>query len=444
MYEFFLKVKQNVKAYREFLEDNSANNIKEWSEIPLCDKANYLLKYPIEDLAFDDISKAFLIGTSSGFSKSGAVFWLKEATDESAYLETVKKIFIDEYEIDKNKTLFVISLAFGTWIGGMQIATTLRSLAASMEGVTITTPSLDLNEASLIVKKFGKYYDKIIWVCNPSSINIIYSLIKDDDSLLQKKIAFPVVGEYFSEDFREEIALKLGYQKEYAFSIKTGYGSADAGDLGIESEHTIELRKFFNRNLELAKTVFNKKEAPMMFVKNPHAFIECHDGNLIVTKEQFIPLVRYNTKDCGNILRKDSIKHLIPESLYQNLPDEILYIFGRANDSVIFYGTNIDIDQIKKFLSSLKNMSYGGLFEIEEIKEKDISCFEFTIYVDEIDENLKLIYKKELIEFLKRSSNEFNAKYEKLSNAAGRELINVVLKEISKLTIDKKHRYIKG
>ena len=443
MFDFFLKVKKEVKAYEEFLQKNSSSKIEKWEDIPLCDKANYLLEYPIEDLSSEDVSKAFLIGTSSGFSKSGSVFWLKEATDESAYLEAIKKIFIDEYEIDKKKTLFIVSLAFGTWIGGMQIATTLRMLASNMENVTIATPSLDLNEATKIVKKFGKFYDRVIWICNPSSINIIYSLIKDDKSLLDKKLVFPVVGEYFSEDFREEVALKFGYDKEYVYSIKTGYGSADAGDLGIESVATVNLRKFFNNNLDITKKVFGTEEAPMMFVKSPKALIESIDGELVVTKNQFIPLVRYNTKDAGNILKKSDIKKYIDEKLYENLPDEILYIFGRVSDSVIFYGTNLNVSEIKKYLASLNGMSYGGLFEVKEVVEDEISCFEFTIYVEELKEALHVEYKKALMEFLKKSSNEFNAKYEKLSNAVGKELIEVKLKLISELKIDKKHRYIK-
>jgi len=441
--DIFKKTRERVKAYRDFLKKNSTSEIKRWEDIPICNKQNYLLKYPIEDMTKDDISKAFLIGTSSGFSKSGSVFWLKESVDERAYLEAVKELLADNYAIDKKKSLIIVSLAFGTWIGGMQLATTLRSLASSMENITVATPGLDLKEACEIAEKFGKFYETILWVVNPSSINIIYSLLKNKKSLINGKIVFPVVGEYFSEDYREDTALRFGHPKEYPFALRTGYGSADAGDLGIESKETIMLRKYLNQNRELCKKLFSQDEAPMMFVKNEHAFIETIEGEIIVTKEQFIPLIRYNTKDCGGILDKKDIKRDIDKNLYEKLPDKILYVFGRANESIIFYGTNLNISKIGDFLSSLKDMSYAGLFEVSEKKSRGVSFFEFVIYVQNSRNSFEKLYLKELLDFLKNSSKEFAAKYDKLSLAVGEGLVKVVLKPISKLKIDKKHRYIK-
>jgi len=441
MFEFFERTKKNVKAYRDFLKDSGVQEVKSWEDIPICDKQNYLLKYPMAEMTKDDISKAFLIGTSSGFSNSGSVFWLKEATDEEKYLKAVRELLVDNYGIDKKKTLVIVSLAFGTWIGGMQLATTFRNLATSMKNLTVATPGLDLNEAVQIAKEFGSYYDTILWVVNPSSINIIYSLLKDEKSLLDKKVVFPVVGEYFSENFREEVALKFGHDKNYPFALRTGYGSADAGDLGIESKETIVLRKFLNNNIELCKELFLKDEAPMMFVKNDKALFEFIDGEIIVTKDQFIPLIRYNTKDCGGMLKKEKLKKIIEKDLYKKLPQEILYVFGRVSDSIVFYGTNLNIIKIGDFLSSLKNMEYAGLFEVSEEKDGDISFFKFDIYVYDIKDGLEEVYLKKLLNFLKSSSKEFVAKYAKLCSATKKDLIRIELKLIQELKIDKKHKY---
>jgi phenylacetate-CoA ligase len=443
MYDLFKKTRDAVKAYRDFLEQNGVSEIEKWEDIPVCDKHNYLLKYPVEDLTKEDVSNAFLIGTSSGFSKSGSVFWLKESVDEAAYLKAVRDLLIDNYGIDENKTLIIVSLAFGTWIGGMQLASTFRNLASEMEGVTVATPGLNIKEAVEIAKKFGKFYDKIVWTVNPSSINIIYYLLKDEPSLLNGKIVFPVVGEYFTENFREDVAVKFGHLKEYPFAVRTGYGSADAGDLGIEYKETIELRKFLNQNPQLCRKLFSYDEAPMMFVKNNKTFIEIINGEIIVTKDQFIPLVRYNTKDCGGILHKKELKEYIDRELYEKLPDEILYVFGRTGDSIIFYGTNLNITRIGDFLSSLNRSDYAGLFEVSEKIKNGVSFFEFVIYTHDGKKENESEYLENIVTFLKNSSNEFAAKYEKLSHAAGEDLIRVSVKSIGELKIDKKHRYIK-
>jgi len=443
MFEFFTNTKEKVPAYADFLLQNRSTEIKEWEDIPLSDKQNYLLKYPIKSLAKEDISHAFLIGTSSGFSKSGSVFWLKEAVDEKAYLEAVKALLIADYEIDKKKTLIIVSLAFGTWVGGIQLASTLRNLAASMDEVTIATPGLNIKEAVEICKEFGEFYETILWVVNPSSINLIYPMLQNEKTLLDGKIFFPVVGEYFSENFREEIALKFGHTKENPFVLKTGYGSADAGDLGIESLETIALRKFLNNKHKICQKLFSQDEAPMIFIKNEKTFIETIDGELVVTKDQFIPLIRYNTKDNGGVLKKEQLKEYIESSLYEKLPDTILYVFGRASNNIIFYGTNLNVTQIGDFLSSLQTKEYAGLFELSETKEEGVSFFEFTIYVQNVESSSSEFYLKSMLNFLKKRSNEFAFKYQELSKSMGEDLIRVQLKDIEELQIDKKHKYIR-
>jgi len=93
MFDLFENTRDGVRGYRDFLESKGALEPKRWADIPICDKQSYLLKYPIEELTKEDISKAFLIGTSSGFSKSGSLFWLKESVDEEAYLRAVKELW---------------------------------------------------------------------------------------------------------------------------------------------------------------------------------------------------------------------------------------------------------------------------------------------------------------------------------------------------------------
>ena len=444
-FALFKEVKNSIEGYQKFLKQNNFDEAQKWTDIPICNKKNYMLKYPIEKLCRQELfKKCSLIGASSGFSKEGSVLWLKQADDEKAYINAVKQLLISNYSIDSKSTLIIVSLALGTWIGGMQLACTFRKLASEMDNVIIATPGMDLKEAVHIAKRFGYLYKQILWITNPSNINIIYSLILDDKELLEGKIYFPVVGEYFSENFREKIAKKFGHNKENPFVVKTGYGSADTGDLGIETEDTIKLRKYLNNNKSISQKLFNDEAPPMMFVKNPKAFIEVINNDLIVTKDQFVPLIRYNTHDNGGLIKKLKLKEAgIKEDILQNLPDEILYVFGRNSNDIVFYGTNLNVTQIEEFLNSLNDsFSYGGLFEIET-KEKDgIEFFEFTIYLLDKKDSLQKQYQDSLIEFLKASSNEFAAKYDKLYSAVQEDLIKVKLDFIKNKNIEKKHHTI--
>ncbi len=446
-FELFNNVRNTVKGYGSFLAKHHFNEAERWEDIPLTDKKNYLLSYPVGDLIREgSFKKCFLIGASSGFSKSGSVLWLKESEDEEEYLGKVRELFIDNYSIDKKSTLILVSLALGTWIGGMQLACTLRNLAARTDGVVTATPGIDLKESALIAKEFGHMFEQIVWITNPSSISIIYALLREEKELLNGKIFFPVVGEYFTENFREKTARMFGHKHDNVYVVKTGYGSADTGDLGIESRDTILLRKFLNNNPQWSKKLFNDENPPMFFIKNDHAYMETLNGSLVVTKDQFVPLIRYDTKDTGSVISKHVFKDTgISRELFDKLPDELLYVFGRVSNSIVFYGTNLNTYASGDFFDSLdESYQYGGLYEVEKVEKNDVEFLKFTIYVLEEHESLSEKYQKAVVRFLKESSNEFTAKYDKLSAAAGEELVKVTVVPISQKKLAQKHHTIKS
>ena len=446
-FSFFEDVKKHVPAYQKFLAENGVNNVKNWEDIPLMTKENYLLKYHTEETVREgEIEKCFLIGASSGFSKKGTVFWLKEAVNEDVYLKAVEDSLKDLYNIDKKKTLIVVSLAFGTWIAGIQLACTMRQLAGKTDyPLTACFPGLDLEEGAQIVKEYKNLYQQVLWITNVSNIPIIYSLLKDDKDLLDGYVYFPVVGEYFTENYRQSFARKFGHREDEEAALWTGYGSADTGDLGMESKKTIRLRKFLLKRPELCKEVFNSEDVPMILEKSGNAYIEIVEGNIVVTKDQLIPLIRYDTKDAGGLFEKGKLKGKIPEDLFNKLPETMLYVFGRVSDSVVFYGTNLKIPGINNFLNSLdESFKYSGLFEIEEKEIDGIAIFNFTIYTFDGDKSKEKEYKDRIIGFLKSYSREFNAKYDNLVKSSKTELINVNVKPISEKPSVKKHKFIKG
>lgn len=444
--EFFNDVCHSVKAYSRFLNENLGNNAGNaaFEELPLLTKQNYLLKYPLEELCRDrDLDNIHLIGSSSGFSKSGAVFWPKRPCDEAGYIKAIEQMFVDTAQIDSKKTLVVECLAFGLWIGGMQIAAALRMIALTGKyRFTIATPGLDLKAASDVIKAYHHLYDQVLIVTNPSNIPLITALLRDDSSIMSTgKVSFPVVGEYFTETFREQVAATFGHNADAPFVVWTGYGSADTGDIGVETAATVALRKLFHRNAELCRQKFGTSSAPMILAATPNAYLEIIDGNIVVTKDQFIPLVRYNTCDSGGLLHRDTLRGTVPDGLVDSLPELMIYVHGRVGNAVIFYGTNLMINDIQDFLLSLPDeVGYGGLFKVKEVTDDGISSFRFTIYTAPDGNNAD--FKQLLVDYLCQSSAEFRIKYRNLSNSAPRELIEVVTAPISSVNAAVKHRFI--
>lgn len=442
-YKAFAKeVWKNVPAYRQ-VSSECRSSFEDW---PIINKHNYLLSYPMEDLCRPgSLDTIHLIGASSGFSKTGAVFWPKRPCDEKSYIINIEQMFVDNYHIDKKKTLCIECLALGMWIGGMQIAAAVRRIGLTEKyRFTLATPGLDLKTAVEVLEAYYKRYDQVLIITNPSNIPIITALVQEKGIQLQPaSVYFPVVGEYFSEALREHICQEYGHPIEETGVLWTGYGSADTGAISAETADTIRIRKWFAHHPEMSRRYFGTEDTPMMLQLSSDAYVEIIDGHIVVTKDQFIPLVRYDTNDCGGLLDREDLRGVVPDELLNKMPEQWMYVMGRADNAVIFYGTNLMIGEMQQFLLSLDSIEgYGGLYTVHEAKYNDISVFEFTIYTRGEKHADAERFKSLLVNFLCNNSAEFAFKYHNLSKSFSKPLIVVKTDDISVLQGNLKHRFV--
>jgi phenylacetate-CoA ligase len=287
----------------------------------------------------------------------------------------------------------------------------------------------------------------VLWLTNPSSVNLIAALL-DRQGLRPPpaSTSFAVVGEYYSETFRERVASRFGPPADDPYCVWTGYGSADAGGLGVETRATIALRKYFYHHPALSEEYFGVADPPMLLDPVPHAGLEVVDGTLVVTKDQMVPLVRYDTGDAGGLLTRERLRAAgaVPEDLLASLPESILYVYGRASDAVIFYGTNLMLNDVNSHLLTLPDRyRYGGLFEVHPVEVEGVAVFNFTVYVQvAASEALRADYERCLLDFLKQRSLEFAAKYDALSGALGQPLITVTLRDVVETGGQIKHHFL--
>lgn len=446
---FSRQVYARVPGYRRFLAVHGASADTACKALPLQTKQNYLLEYPIEELCWDgNLGDCHLIGSSSGFSKSGSVFWPKRPQDEAQYLESLERMLALNYGIDHKRTLIFCCMALGTWFGGMTITAALRVIAASGRlPITVCTPGLNLAEAVDIYARFYPNFQQVLWITNPSNIGLISALISRKQlEVPPGSCFFPVVGEYFSEAFRENLAARYHHSPDAPFVVWTGYGSADTGDIGVETAATIRFRKFMHADSGLRQQLFGLDDTPMLLALNPKAQVEIIEGQIVVTKDQLVPLVRYNTGDEGGLLQKaDLARDLsLPANLLAELPETLLFVRGRASNAIIFYGTNLNVQDINQhFLRLPSEMRYSGLFTVRQVVQGEVMLFEFTVQVEgAVDSNLEGRYHASLLQYLRGQSLEFEAKYANLTRSIGEDLIKLKLEELTATTGTIKHRYI--
>ncbi len=447
--EFYKQVSERVPGYRSFLAAQGVTADLPFEHLPLTTKQNYLLEYPIEELCWDNsLQECHLIGSSSGFSKSGSVFWPKRPHDEAKYLEGLEQMLALNYGINRKRTLILCCMALGTWFAGVTITSALRVIAASGRlPITVCTPGLNLAEAVEIYSRFHKNFEQSLWITNPSNIGLISALLnKKGVDVPPGSCFFPVVGEYFSESFREAQTIRYRHAPDTPFVIWTGYGSADTGDIGVETAATIRLRKFIHADHGLRQQLFSSDDTPMLLEMNPNCLVEILDGQIVVSKDQLVPLLRYNTGDEGGLLHKSELaqNRSLTSELLDVLPETVLFVRGRASNAIIFYGTNLNIQDINQhFLSLPPEMGYSGLFTVCQVVQGEVTMFEFTVLVDgAIDPSLAEDYQTSLLQYLRGQSLEFEAKYANLTRSIGEDLIKLKLEELTATTGSIKHRYI--
>lgn len=442
-YTFAKQIWEQVPAYQSLVGTTFP---AQFSQLPIVNKRNYLLSFPMEKLCRPrSLEEIHLIGASSGFSKTGAVFWPKRPCDEKNYIQSIENLFVNAFHINQRKTLCLECLAFGMWIGGMQIATAIRMIGLTEKyHFTIATPGLDLRTAVEVIEAYYTQYDQIMIITNPSNIPIITALIQSKGIKLQPgTVYFPVVGEYFSESLREHICAEYGHPLDRTEVLRTGYGSADTGEVSFETEGAIRIRKYFSHHPELSKQIFGTEDTPMMLEFASNVYVEIIEGHIVVTKDQFIPLVRYDTNDCGGILHREDLRGIVPDELLNSMPEQWMYVMGRADNAVIFYGTNLMIGEIQQFLLGLDSQEgYGGLYTVHENVQNDISTFEFVIYTRGAKHADAEQFKALLVNFLCSNSNEFAFKYHNLSKSLDQPLIQVSTQDIACLQGNLKHKFI--
>ncbi len=446
---FAQKVYDKVPAYRRFLDQQGVSPRVPWPELPLTDKTGYLLRHRLEDLCWGgSLGDCHLIGASSGFSRSGSLFWPKRPRDEAAYLEAVEQMLIDYHGIDRRSTLVLVCLAFGTWIGGMQLASALRGLAASgRHRLTLATPGLNLAEGVEILERFQRHFDQVLCITNVSNVSLIAHLLERRGvEPAPGSLFFPVVGEYFPESLRAWTARRFGHQEDEPFCLWTGYGSADTGDLGVETRGSIALRRFIHARPRLSRAIFQTENTPMLLAASSQAHLEIVAGRIVASKDQLIPLVRYDTGDSGGLIRRRELeaRSELPPELLKKAPETILWVAGRASDAVIFYGTNLTVGDINHHLLSLPpEMGYSGFFELSRRQEAGVTLFNFKVFVHaRPGPELARDYARAIVEFLQSQSLEFKTKYQALCASLGRELIQVELVDAEQRPAGLKHKFI--
>lgn len=352
------KTERTVPAYRRFLTQKGWSG-GGFSSRPPTDKASYLLPSSFDHLLGGDFDQTFTIFKSSGSSGHG-FYWPQLRTMNRASAELLRGYLEQAFEIHRRRTLAIVGLALGSWIGGEHLSWVMKNIAAAAPyPFSVFSPGSSHEEVIEMCRRADRFVDQILVVVCPSAIG--HLLLRAEESrrpLPLPKIRYLVLGEPFDETLRISLARKSGLTEADPLMLSI-YGSADTGPIGIESPASVALRKLLRgREDRCVPFGCNPARVPHLFhACAPDAYLEAVDGELLVTRWQGVPLVRYNLHDSVRLYDwadaretllsftrgQDSEDQDLRRSLEASSPDlpPLVAVLGRSDASLILCGTNI-------------------------------------------------------------------------------------------------------
>jgi phenylacetate-CoA ligase len=380
---------ESVPAYRGFLAahgsaPHAVKTLADFQNLPLMTKQNYMRAYPLaERCRGGDLSQCEMLAVSSG-STGTPMVWPRSLGHELDIAYRFEQIF-HAFHAERQPTLAVVCFAMGSWVGGMFTAACCRHLAAKGYPITTVTPGNNKDEILRVVTELGPHYAQVVLLGYPPYLkDIIDSGLAAGLtwSRYQPKLVF--AGEVFSEEWRTLLCERIG-AADPATATASLYGTADGGVLGNETPLSINIRKFFAARPALARDVFGESRLPTLVQYDPLSrWFEVHDGTLVVSGDNGVPLLRYHIADKGGVIPYEEMIRVVAAA-DADQAGEILrgsergawelpfvYLFGRADFTVSYFGANIYPENISVGLEQSEVHNWvSGKFVLQIVETAD-------------------------------------------------------------------------
>lgn len=378
---FFHAAATEVPAYRAFLaerrvEPDRIKTLADYQGLPLTTKENYMRAYPLaERCRGGDLSGCDMLAMSSG-STGTPMVWPRSVIHELNIAFRFEQIF-HVFRADQRRTLAVVCFALGTWVGGMFTAACCRHLAAKGYRITVVTPGNKKEEILRVVRELGKDFDQIVLLGYPPYIKDVIDGGRAEGvewARYAPKLVF--AGEVFSEEWRDLVCERAGAEDPVSATASL-YGTADGGVLGNETPLSIRIRKYFAARPEEAREVFGESRLPTIVQYDPASrWFEVHDGTLVVSGDGGVPLLRYHIADKGGVIPYREMMKRVGNDAEAggrgHWPLPFVYLFGRADFTVSYFGSNVYPENISVGLEQPAVRDWvSGKFVLQVIESDD-------------------------------------------------------------------------
>ena len=355
----FRQAAETVPAYREWLARHGiatedVRTLDDFGRLPLMTKPGYMQAYPLpQRCPGGSLTACDRVAVSSG-STGQPTFWPRGLRHELDIAVRFEQVFRDSFRAHERRTLAVVCFALGNWVGGLFTTSCCWHLSHKGYPLMVATPGNNKDEIFRVIRALAPEYEQTVLLGYPPFVkDVIDAGLAAGIAWSRHNVRMVFAGEVFSEEWRAELVRRAGSTSPMHDTASL-YGTADGGVLGNETPYTIAARRFLARHPEAARELFGESRLPTLVQYDPASrFFEVHDNTLVVSGDSGVPLVRYHIADKGGVigfeamqtfLRDHGAERWMAAELGADTPVRplpLVYVFGRADFTVSYYGANI-------------------------------------------------------------------------------------------------------
>jgi len=361
----FYRTYRDVPAYRDFIAAHGGRPrirlrddfLPDLRSIPEMDKESYVKKYPLEQRVRGGKLpvKGVMVDESSG-SSGQPTSWVRGTIERRITSQMMRLSY--RSAVQKSDRVFILNaFALGAWATGMNVSISLTDTSI----LKSTGPNAD--KIINTMKEFGPFFRYVIMGYPP-----FLKSLADDPRIDWSSYAVDAGygGEGISESLRSYLLTRFK-------QVVGSYGASDLEvNMAIETELTIRLRRALLADSGIREALIRTDYGvtPMIFQYNPLAYlIETNDkGELVVTLSRpynLAPKIRYNIHDRGHVLAYRVLQQKIAaagrldilDGLEANVDLPLLFIYGRSDMSIEYYGAKVTPDSVREILYGVKELT---------------------------------------------------------------------------------------
>jgi len=382
--DLFRRTAAEVPAYRDFLashgvDPEAGTSFEQFRQLPLMNKPNYMQIYPLPQRCCNgSLGECDRVAVSSG-STGRPTFWPRSVRHELDIALRFEQVFRDSFQAHERSTLAVVCFALGNWVGGLYTTSCCWHLAQKGYPLMVATPGNKKEEIFRVVRELAPHFEQTVLLGYPPFVkDVVDAGSAEGIDWPRHCVKMVFAGEVFSEEWRTLVGQRLG-SRSPCYDSASLYGTADGGVLGNETPLSIAIRRFLAANPKAARELFGESRLPTLVQYDPISrFFELHEGTLVVSGDNGVPLVRYHIADQGGIVSHEAMHDFLRDWGAGSLSDygldetrpsrplPFVYVFGRADFTVSYYGANIYPENVTVGLEQPGIMEWvSGKFVLE-------------------------------------------------------------------------------